>query len=106
MSVEMEGLEFQIETKAEEGAKGIDALTASLGKLKAATKGGLGLGSSAKQLEKLDKALSGFHTEKLESLGKALESISKLGNVKISGNIAKQLSGIADVMDRITLGNV
>ena len=106
MSIEMEGLEFQIETKAEEGVKGVDALTASLGKLKAATKGGLGLGSSVKQLEKLNKALSGFHTEKLESLGRALESVSKLGEVKISGSIAKQLGGIADVMDRITLADI
>lgn len=106
MSIEMEGLEFQIETKAEEGVKGVDALTASLGKLKAATKGGLGLGSSVKQLEKLNKALSGFHTEKLENLGRALESVSKLGEVKISGSIAKQLGGIADVMDRITLADI
>ena len=106
MGIEMEGLEFQIETKAEQGVKGVDALTASLGKLKSATKGGLGLGSSVKQLEKLDKALSGFHTEKLESLGRALESVSKLGEVKISGSIAKQLGGIADVMDRITLSDI
>lgn len=106
MAVELEGLEFQIEAKSEEGTKGIDALTASLGKLKQATKGGLGLGSSVKQLEKLNKALSGFHTEKLESLGRALESVSKLGEVKISGSIAKQLGGIADVMDRITLADV
>ena len=53
MAVELEGLEFQIEAKSEEGTKGIDALTASLGKLKQATKGGLGLNSKVKELNKL-----------------------------------------------------
>ena len=43
MAVEMEGLEFQIETKADESAKGIDALVKSFEKLKGITKGGLGL---------------------------------------------------------------
>lgn len=64
---ELEGLEFQIEAKSEEGTKGIDALTASLGKLKQATKGGLGLNSKVKELNKLNEALKGFHTDKLES---------------------------------------
>ena len=106
MAVEMEGLEFQIETKADESAKGIDALVKSFEKLKGITKGGLGLGSSVKQLEKLDGVLKKFDTSKLEGLGKALESVSKLGEVKISGNVAKQLGGIADVMDRITLADI
>lgn len=106
MAVELEGLEFQVETKSTDATKGLESLSKSLSKIRSLTKGGLGLGSSVKQLEKLDKALSGFHTEKLESLGRALESVSKLGEVKISGSIAKQLGGIADVMDRITLGDV
>ena len=106
MAVEMEGLEFQIETKADESAKGIDALVKSFEKLKGITKGGLGLGSSVKQLEKLDGVLKKFDTSKLEGLGKALESVSKLGEVKISGSVAKQLGGIADVMDRITLADI
>ena len=106
MAVEMEGLEFQIETKADESAKGIDALVKSFEKLKGITKGGLGLSSSVKQLEKLDGVLKKFDTSKLEGLGKALESVSKLGEVKISGNVAKQLGGIADVMDRITLADI
>ena len=76
MAVELEGLEFQIEAKSEEGTKSIDALAESLGKIKKAVKGGLGLGSSVKQLKKLNTALSGFHSEKLESLSKALGSLS------------------------------
>ena len=106
MAVEMEGLEFQIETTAGEAVKGVDALANTFRKFKTLTKGGLGLGSSVKQLEKLDGVLKKFDTSKLEGLGKALESVSKLGEVKISGSVAKQLGGIADVMDRITLADI
>lgn len=38
MAVEIEGLEFQIEAKSENAAKGVDALINSFNKLKAATK--------------------------------------------------------------------
>ena len=106
MAVEMEGLEFQIETTTGEAVKGVDALANTFRKFKTLTKGGLGLGSSVKQLEKLDAALKKFDTSKLEGIGKALESVSKLGEVKISGNVAKQLGSIADVMDRITLADI
>lgn len=106
MAVELEGLEFQIQTTADEGVKGVDALVKSFERLKGITKGGLGLGASVKQLEKLDTVLKKFDTSKLEGLGKALESVSKLGEVKISGNVARQLGNIADVMDRITLADI
>ena len=103
MSVEMEGLEFQIETTAEEGVKGVDALRKSLSKLKSVTKGGLGLSANVKELQSLNKALSGFHIEKLH---KSLKAIGEMGNVKISSNIATQLGNIVDVMERITLSDV
>ena len=46
MAVEIEGLEFQIEAKSENAAKGVDALINSFNKLKAVTKGGAGLNLS------------------------------------------------------------
>ena len=101
MAVELEGLEFQIEAKSEEGTKGIDALTASLGKLKQATKGGLGLNSKVKELNKLNDALKGLHIEKLESLGKALDSLSKVGKAQISATIPKRISEIASSLHEI-----
>lgn len=106
MAEPMNGLEFQIETTVDDSAKGIDALAKSLGSLKKATKGGLGLGSTVKQLKTLNNALKGFHTEKLEGLGKALESVSNLGNVKISGSLAKSLGSIVDVAKRIDWSDV
>ena len=106
MAIEMEGLEFQIETKASNGVKGIDSLRESLGKLKTATKGGLGLSSSIKQLEKLGESLKSLDVSKMEGLGKALETISKVGEIKISGNVAKQIGNIADAMAKISLADV
>lgn len=106
MAVELEGLEFQIEAKSEEGTKGIDALTASLGKLKQATKGGLGLNSKVEELNKLNEALKGFHSDKLESLGKALESLNVGGKATISPTIPKRLNEIGQALDNITLGDI
>lgn len=73
MSVEIEGLEFQVEAKSDKGADGIDKLANSFKNLKSAIKGGTNLNGSIKQLEKLNQALSGLHTDKLESLGKFLK---------------------------------
>ena len=106
MAVELEGLEFQIEAKSEEGTKGIDALTTSLGKLKQATKGGLGLNSKVKELNKLNEALKGFHTDKLESLGKALASLNGLGKTQISSTIPKRLNEIAQSLHEIGLADI
>ena len=81
MSVEIEGLEFQVEAKSDKGTDGIDKLANSFKNLKSAIKGGTNLNGSIKQLEKLNQALSGLHTDKLESLGKAMESLNKAGNI-------------------------
>lgn len=51
MGVEIEGLEFQVETKAGKSIEGIDKLSKSLSRLKGALKGINGINSSTKQLE-------------------------------------------------------
>ena len=55
MSVEIEGLEFQVEAKSDKGADGIDKLANSFKNLKSAIKGGANLNGSIKQLEKLNE---------------------------------------------------
>ena len=103
MGIEMEGLEFQIETKAEESVKGIDALTESLGSLKKALKGGLGLGSSVKQLERLTTAVNGLKSDKIVSLGTALKDMN---DVNIPSTVAKRISSIGAALKDITLSDV
>lgn len=56
MAVEIEGLEFQIEAKSENAAKGVDTLINSFNKLKAATKGGAGLNNISKKLDAISNA--------------------------------------------------
>lgn len=106
MGVEIEGLEFQVEAKVNKGAEGIDKLANSFKNLKTAIKGGANLNSSVKQLEKLNQALSGLHTDKLESFGKAMESLGKVGKVKISASTPKRISEIGNAMKSISQSDI
>lgn len=106
MSVEIEGLEFQVEAKSDKGADGIDKLANSFKNLKSAIKGGTNLNGSIKQLKKLNQALSGLHTDKLESLGKAMESFNKAGNIKIPASVPKRISEIGNAMKSISQSDI
>lgn len=100
MAVELEGLVFEVESKSDKAVKGIDSLTDSLNRLKNATKGGVGLNSTIKQLEKLDEMFSNL--EKLSSLSEFLTGISKLNGVKISTTVPKRLNEISTAIGSIT----
>ena len=101
MAVELEGLEFQIEATSDEAIKGISALSSTFSKLKKVTKGGLGLGSSVKQLENLNKALDGFHSEKLENLGKALSGLSGMKST-IPSTIPKRITELGQSLQGLS----
>lgn len=104
MAVEIEGLEFQIEAKSENAAKGVDALINSFNKLKAATKGGAGLNNISKKLDAISNAkLSMSGIEKIEDLTKSLNS---LNNVKISSTISKGITEIGASLDSLDWSGV
>ena len=104
MAVEIEGLEFQIEAKSENAAKGVDALINSFNKLKAATKGGAGLNNISKKLDAISNAkLSMSGIEKIEDLTKSLNSLS---NVKISSTISKRITEIGASLDSLDWSGV
>ena len=104
MAVEIEGLEFQIEAKSENAAKGVDALINSFNKLKAATKGGAGLNNISKKLDAISNAkLSMSGVEKIEDLTKSLNSLS---NVKISSTISKRITEIGASLDSLDWSGV
>ena len=104
MAVEIEGLEFQIEAKSENAAKGVDALINSFNKLKAATKGGAGLNNINKKLDAISNAkLSMSGIEKIEDLTKSLNSLS---NVKISSTISKRITEIGASLDSLDWSGV
>ena len=101
MAIELEGLEFQIEAKSDSASKGVDSLVSSFERLKKALSGTGNLDKTTKQLEALDKAAANFHTDKLESMGKALQSLNGLGNIKISAAIPKRINDIAQAANNL-----
>lgn len=106
MSVEIEGLEFQVEAKSDKGADGIDKLANSFKNLKSAIKGGANLNGSIKQLKKLNQSLSGLHTDKLEGLGRAMESLGKAGKIRIPTSVPKRISEIGNAMKSISQSDI
>ena len=103
MAIELEGLEFQIEAKAEDGTKGIESLTKNLRKLRTALSKGWGENSSVKQIEGLSKALQGFQPDKVKSMCDSLQSLKEC---KISSTLPKQISAIGNSLKDITLMDV
>lgn len=100
MAVEIEGLEFQIQSDSDKAAKGVDALADSFEKLKKSLKGNAGLNGVSKKLEAINSAKDKLtDMEKLESLAKAL---NQLNAVKISPTISKKLTDIGSAINTIT----
>ena len=98
MSTTIESLELQVQSSATSAVGGIDALTASLSKLKNATKGGVGLNSVANQLRNLNTALQsvdGSSADKIDKLTNSLSKLKGLGSIKISSSIGNQLKNIS-----------
>ena len=95
MSTTIESLELEIKSNSTKAVKGIDALTQSLAKLKEATKGGIGLSSVAKDMDKVSssskKAKTSFGGFKKTTQGvsdtnkKATSSFSELYNKMKAG---------------------
>lgn len=103
MSVEIEGLEFQIESNSEQAAKGVDSLATSFTKLKKALNGNAleKAGKNLKTIGDLNLNMSGV--EKITNL---TESMSKLSEIKISSTVPKRLTEIGTALDSITESGV
>lgn len=101
MAIELEGLEFQISAEGGKSVKQLDRLANSLSKLRTATQGLRGLDTLKGKLEKLNNALSGFHTDKLDSLAKGLTALNAAGNARISPTIPKRISEIAQASSQL-----
>lgn len=97
MPTTIESLELEVQSSSTSAIGGIDALSASLSKLKNAVKGGVGLTSVANQIRNLNTALQGIDSSsagKLDTLSNSLSKLSGLGNIKISSSIGNQLQSI------------
>jgi hypothetical protein len=97
MPTTIESLELEVQSSSTSATSGIDALSASLSKLKNAVKGGVGLTSVTNQLKGLNAALQGIDSSsagKLDTLSNSLSKLSGLGNIKISPSIATQIRNL------------
>ena len=97
MPTTIESLELEVKQNGNSAVQGIDALSASLTRLKSATKGGMGLTNVATQIRNLNTALNSTDassTDKINKLASSLEKLKSLGSLKISSSIASQLKNI------------
>ena len=97
MSTTIEQLELEVQSSATSAVGSIDALASSLGKLKTATKGGVGLTAVAKQLTTLNTALNGISSTNADNLNKmaqGLQALSSCGNLKLSSSVANQITNL------------
>ncbi len=97
MPTTIEQLELEVQSSSGSAVSGIDALSASLAKLKAATKGGAGLTTVVNQLQRFNTALSGMDSSapsKINALTSSLEKLKNLDGVKLSSSFANQISAI------------
>ena len=88
----IDSLKLEISSSSDGASKGLDALTKSLKKLQTATSKGLGLTSIVNELKAADTSIQ---SSSFDGLTKAVETLSKLGSVKISASIGNQIKAIS-----------
>ena len=97
MSNTIESLEIEIIGSSQSAEKALDALEDSLTRIKNAVKGGCGLTAVTNQLTAMNTALGSMNSSSisnLTALAKGLETLSKVGNFKLSSSVAKQITNL------------
>ena len=104
---DLDKLVVQIESNSSSAVSGIDALATSLGKLKSATSGGLGLSSVAKNIDRIKSSLSGIGKigSDTQGLTKAILTLKQLGNIKVSASISNQIQNIGNALSTLNIGD-
>ena len=91
----IDSLQLEVSSSSDEASKGLDALTKSLKKLHTATSKGLGLTAVVDELKAADTSIK---SSSLDGLTKAVDTLSKLGGVKISASIGNQITAISTAL--------
>lgn len=97
VSTTIEQLELEVQSSATSAVAQLDALASSLGKVKSATKGGVGLTAVARQLTTMNTALnsiSSTNADNLNKMAQGLQALSSCGNLKLSSSVANQISNL------------
>ena len=98
--VTIDTLQIELESNAKGAVSGIDALTATLEKLKSATKGGAGLTAVAKELKSFEKASSSF-----KKIGTTMSSTYKTikKGASLIGSVIKKSNDYVENMNLFTV---
>ena len=106
---DIDSLSIQISSDASSAVNGLETLSDTLGRLKDATKGGLGLSSIANQVGKLaeySNNINGTTTvSNLKGLADGMKRLSEIGNLKISSSIANQITKINTALSGLNIGD-
>ena len=105
---EIDNLELKITSDSTSAIDGLNKLAGTLDKLKSYTKGGLGLTSVANQIGKIateSGKINGTNINNLKGLATALQTLSGVGNIKISSSIANQLTAINTALGSLNVGS-
>lgn len=104
----IDSLQIEIMGSAGAAVKGIDALTASLEKLKSIAKGGAGLTAVTNQLKKLSETMSGINNSglaKLSALAESLKPFSQLEKPRLTSYLT-QLKKLPEVAKGLENANM
>lgn len=97
--MELDSLEIKVQSSSQEAASGLDKLAASLVNLKSAAKGGAGLSTLARGLERINASLSGtgLNGSKIQSLVSALNGLSQIQKATGLNSVVNSLKKLPDI---------
>lgn len=105
MATTIAELELQIQGNSDNAVKSLSALSETLGRIKNATNGGLGLNAVSNQIGKLGEALSKINAdsaEKIKDIAKALEPLQNIGKITLP-NFDKFAEGLEKAVTNETI---
>ena len=98
----IDDLRIEISDNSKQAVSGIDSLTESLSRLKAITRGGVGLNDVADQFKKLNQALQEFQnpSKKIKKLVAALKPLETIKKTQLN-SVVNSLSKLPDITNEL-----
>lgn len=104
-SATIDSLALDITSNSQGAVNGLDSLITTLGSLKEATKGGLGLRAVATQVSSVGEASKTINGSAVNNLTGLFNAIKLLGGVKVSSTIGKQITSISSSLNSFNIGD-
>lgn len=98
MPTTIDSLELEIISSSQSAESGLSRLVATLGQLKVATKGGLGLSAVAKNLTSMSAAVNSMSSAGSSNIIGLARAMELLGSTKISSTVATQITAVSTAL--------